>query len=405
MPSLVFFFGSSPSSSQSQIAFLNKNWGANISVLKKTLKKIYNDYFRLEKNRGSLSVHDHVVVFDSDDWGCQRVRSEKQRAFLESDPNFHPRDIFENGDSLETKQDFESLSHVLKAFSDSSGRHPNFTLNYVLNNLVFSEDQNASETFDSFRFESVEQTYLRCGVPLLWKKDDGEKWDSVFSFSLHAFAHLNQTRFREDVIQKKNGAELFYRNGIVASEDPHNIFCYMDELGGGEEGLSNEKSSLEKSAQQFKELFGFSSICYAPSCGVISPSLLSAFAPLGFRFLKISDSFYRSFDGHKFHKHSFHIGETIGKSSCRFLIRNCNFEPIFSKKEAVAMCLRDIEFAFRANKPAVISTHRMNYVEGFTPRNAQEHLKMLSELLAAILKRYPDVKFMSTDEMIARYFK
>ena len=60
---------------------------------------------------------------------------------------------------------------------------------------------------------------------------------------------------------------------------------------------------------------------------------------------------------------------------------------------------KDIEIAFRWKKPAVISTHRVNYVGSIDPKNRQKGLGELKRLISLILKKWPDVEFMSSSQL------
>jgi hypothetical protein len=81
------------------------------------------------------------------------------------------------------------------------------------------------------------------------------------------------------------------------------------------------------------------------------------------------------------------------------LSRNGGFEPSAGGKDWVDSCLKEIEFAFRMKKPATISTHRVNYIGFLEPINRDESLKLLKELLSKILKKWPDVEFMTSPEL------
>ncbi len=84
------------------------------------------------------------------------------------------------------------------------------------------------------------------------------------------------------------------------------------------------------------------------------------------------------------------------------IVRNGTFEPSFypsNRRKALDMCLADIESAFRWNQPAVISTHRINFVSGLSVENRDKNLKLFDELLKTILKKWPDVQFLNTVEL------
>ena len=58
-----------------------------------------------------------------------------------------------------------------------------------------------------------------------------------------------------------------------------------------------------------------------------------------------------------------------------------------------------VEAAFRMNKPANISSHRVNFCGHIDPKNRALGLNALSELLHRIVKCWSDVEFISADEL------
>ncbi len=82
-----------------------------------------------------------------------------------------------------------------------------------------------------------------------------------------------------------------------------------------------------------------------------------------------------------------------------YTIRNCHFEPIEKSKDWVDSCLSDINIAFRWHKPAIISTHRANYIGALNPKNRDNGLGRLKILLQSVKKRWPEVEFMTSDQL------
>jgi hypothetical protein len=89
----------------------------------------------------------------------------------------------------------------------------------------------------------------------------------------------------------------------------------------------------------------------------------------------------------------------------RFIKRNCFFEPSGRDKDWVDSCLRDIELAFRYGKPAVISTHRVNYVGDRNADNRDFGLKQLDKLIKLMLLKWPDIEFTNTPKLFDYFDK
>ena len=61
--------------------------------------------------------------------------------------------------------------------------------------------------------------------------------------------------------------------------------------------------------------------------------------------------------------------------------------------------MEEIRVAFKWGKPAVISSHRVNYVGSIDPSNRDNGLDKLKKLLNKVLKKWPDVEFMTSAEL------
>ncbi|MBK6729400.1 MAG: hypothetical protein IPG60_00015 [Bacteroidetes bacterium] len=58
-----------------------------------------------------------------------------------------------------------------------------------------------------------------------------------------------------------------------------------------------------------------------------------------------------------------------------------------------------IEAAFRWGKPAIICSHRLNFMGGLNQENRIKNLNLLESLLKEIIKRWPMVEFKSTNQL------
>ena len=86
----------------------------------------------------------------------------------------------------------------------------------------------------------------------------------------------------------------------------------------------------------------------------------------------------------------------------KYTVRNAFFEPSLRSKnfDNVKNCLLQIENAFFWKKPAIISSHRVNYIGRINKKNRQSNLIMLKELLSQIIRKWPEVEFLSSDELV-----
>jgi hypothetical protein len=76
------------------------------------------------------------------------------------------------------------------------------------------------------------------------------------------------------------------------------------------------------------------------------------------------------------------------------------FEPYLDHNyDWIGRAIKDIRNAFMLGKPAVICSHRINYVGGMSISHRDRSLRMLRALLERLVEVYPDVEFLSSDEL------
>ena len=68
-------------------------------------------------------------------------------------------------------------------------------------------------------------------------------------------------------------------------------------------------------------------------------------------------------------------------------------------KIGLMMHLSEIEIAFRWKKPAIRSSHRVNYIGWLNEKNRTKGLRELDKLLFQIIKYWPNVEFMTSSEL------
>ena len=62
-------------------------------------------------------------------------------------------------------------------------------------------------------------------------------------------------------------------------------------------------------------------------------------------------------------------------------------------------CFNNINYSFLLKKPAIISSHRLNFMGGLNLKNREENLMLLEELLSNIIRKWPQVEFFSSDDL------
>jgi len=103
--------------------------------------------------------------------------------------------------------------------------------------------------------------------------------------------------------------------------------------------------------------------------------------------------------GNRYRTRFYYSGKT-NPAGITYLVRNVVFEPTEGEiTEAVNLALKQIEAAFRLKRPAIISSHRVNFCGHVDPGNRQKGLEALNVLLKRICEKWPEVEFLSANEL------
>lgn len=349
-------------------------------------------------NRGKVNVNKKIVVFESDDWGTFRIFSKESLNIL-TEYFGEANDPFIKYDSLETKEDVERLMDVLSKHRDSNGRSPIFTLNFGLKSPDFKAiiDSNYMDFFecnlkDSYLFANKETALasIKQGIK-----------NHFFEIQLHTVYHINvgawMTSLKNNTLHKTIVGNYCLDHSCLFNNN--RPFSFMDEMRDIETNRINQY--LLEANKIFKNEFGFYSSTFIPCCNVINSESDDVFADSFISCIQGSP-YYFSFDKkcERYVKHP----RKWKKNGVVHLIRNCLFEPsIYSDNiDNVKECLWQIKKAFKNKKPAIICTHRLNYIGSIDSNNQLKNLKLLDMLLTEIEKKYQDIIYMSSNELARR---
>jgi hypothetical protein len=165
--------------------------------------------------------------------------------------------------------------------------------------------------------------------------------------------------------------------------------------------LAFQTMEITNGLTKFKQIFGFHSESFIPPVYIYHPQLNGVLKNNGVKFLQ----------GGKYQlvpKGDWKLGRikrVLGTKTIEGqinLIRNCFFEPssyATISKGYLNRILQDIKVAFLMNKPAIISTHRINFTSRLNPENREKNIVLFKELLENVIQKWPDVEFLSTPEL------
>jgi hypothetical protein len=308
---------------------------------------------------------------------------------------------FNRYDSLAGTTDLASLFEVLSAVKDSTGRTAVFTPESVVANPDF--DRIRESGFSSYAYEPFTETFKRypgCEQSFEFWKEGIEK--RLFVPQFHGREHLNVPVWMRALKQGLSQPLCAFENklwGITTAADPRiglefqAAFDFLDP-----NDLPSHREALGTGLSLFEKLFAYRASYFVPPNGRYSTALEPKCAEEGIRYLSVSkiDSEPMG-DGNE--KRRIRLLGMKSKAGLTYLTRNCFFEPSLPGGDWVDRCLYEISNAFRWNKPALISSHRVNYIGTLYPENRSNGLKQLGSLLHRIMNKWPDAAFVTSSEL------
>ena len=345
-----------------------------------------------------------IVVLESDDWGSIRMPS--REVYEKCLKAGYPVDkiAYEKYDSLLSQDDLELLFDLLLSYHDKNGNHPLITANCVVANPDF--DRIRQDNFENYYYELILDTFKRYPEHSnnfrLWKEGINNK---IFFPQFHAREHLNVSLFMNTLRKGNDDIHFGFENqmpGIIprGTENKGNIYVEATKYVSLEDKEEKLLIYLE-GLDIFQKLFGFRSETVIPPNYIWSPDFDKPTLEKGVKFFQGNRKICEPVAEGKFKYHTSFLGKK-NKVGQTYLIRNALFEPSLFKlgiQDPVSECLSEIKIAFKLQKPAIISSHRINFVGFIDKTNRDRTLKMLNQLLSSALRKWPDIEFLTSDQL------
>lgn len=345
-----------------------------------------------------------ILVIESDDWGTVRMPSREAFQSLANSNSLIEQDAFSRLDHLATTTDLSDLFDVLTSFKDQHGRHPAITANTIVANPDFAKIE--ASDFQTYHYEPFHETILRQPngkqVLDLWEEGRCKK---IFCPQLHGREHLHVPAWlkllREDNKDLRAAFEwqcfgVPYRSDSTNNKR-RNLLAAFDHLDiAGEEEF--QAGAVEDAAAIFEDYFGYRSQTLIAPAYIWHPRLEQAIKKEDIRFLQGLSLYYMP-RRNAYQKQLRFTGQ-VSKAGLVQLVRNCFFEPAPKPQwDWGTTALSQIEAAFAAKKPAILSTHRINFIGRLDESNRTTNLKLFAELLQNIIARWPSVEFLTSPEL------
>ncbi|WP_333875355.1 hypothetical protein [Flavobacterium sp.] len=358
------------------------------------------------KNIKGWKTQRKIVVIAVDDYGNVRIDSKAARMAMDK-AGLKIYSRFDAYDTLETREDLEMLFEVLNAVKDQKGQAAVFTPFALPCNVDF--EKMASENYTQYRYELLPETYAKLsdlqpnaynGAWALWQEGIKNKW---LQPEFHGREHFNLKVFQEKLTHKDSELRtaLQHRSLTSISSSGYNSIGWTAAFSFWDPDNDTKAFSeiLHSGLTSFEKVYGYSAKVFTPPAQQLPESIEFELATFGIQALD------------KPFSHAKHLGfgqykksvNTIGfnkKTALVELVRNVVFEPTDNRGfDWVAYSLQQVEAAFFWNKPAIISTHRVNFCGHIDTENRTLGLKALHQLLVKIASKWPDVEFMTAREL------
>lgn len=342
-----------------------------------------------------------IIVFESDDWGSIRIPSKNTHDYLLN--LGYPIDKSPYGkDSLESNEDLAALLDILSVFKNSNGQHPVFTINNIVANPNFKKIREAN--FNYYYYEPFSETYKKYpdhNKSLELIREGVRR--NLFRPQLHGREHLNIKRWINSLkTGQPETVDLFNHNmyglpQFLSREHKRTLQRAFDYDTNDEQEAF--KDIINEATEIFREIWDYDSLSFIAPNFLWNDYIEKCLAKKNIKFLQgLRAQIVPALNGK--YKVKYHFTGQKNRIGQIYLVRNCYFEPAFDKyKDWVDSCLSEISIAFRLRKPAILSTHRVNYIGGIDIENRNRGLKNLSTLLKAINTKWPEAEFMSTDQL------
>lgn len=343
-----------------------------------------------------------IVVFESDDWGSIRMTSkDAYKAFLSSGLPVD-KSVYNKYDAIESNKDLELLYDVLDSVKDRNGNPAIITIN----NIVANPD------FDKIKDNDYRQYYYETFIKTLRRYPERDKVYELYKQGMHAKVikpqyhgreHLNVNRWMNALRSKDKIVLDVFEWGMFSVNTGTNISCkdvFLDAYGISDNiDKFKLKEIIEDGLKIFKDIIGYSSYSAMAPCYIWDDFVEDVLHSNGVKIIQSGIIQYKPRNENKnTYEKIYHYQGQRNRNGQIYLTRNCYFEPCFNDgMDHVGQCMKRIETAFRLLKPAIISSHRVNFMGYLYPENRERSLRLLKRLLKEIVKKWPDVIFISSD--------
>jgi hypothetical protein len=358
------------------------------------------------KNCTGKKLGRKLLAFAVDDYGNIRLNSNLAKTKLEKN-GVVINNRFDAYDALDTAEDYQILFEVLSSFRDKHLKSAIFT-SYA---LACNPDFNSSIEQKKYIPEDLNITYQKLGA-------DERAYEGAYEILIdgiannlirpqfHGREHLNVKLINALINQNDPVIMANLENRSMAGINGRAVWptiSYNQAFSFWKDSdIEEHKIILKDGLERFKKVYGYSSLTFTPPAQQMHPNLygfVGAYGVIGVdrarsETVHIGEGIYQKMRNK--------LGESDLGGTIK-IVRNCVFEPNDRNIDWVNFTFKQIEAAFFWGKPAIISSHRVNFCGHIDAKNRQKGIADLKALLKKIVQRWPDVEFVGVDEIAKMY--
>lgn len=342
-----------------------------------------------------------ILVIESDDWGTIRMPSRKtydslKKAGIELDyGDAHRYNLY---DCLASKNDLASLFELLDSVKDKNGNPAVFTSVAISCNPDFEKIK--AHDFEKYFAEPFNVTlakYNQSDAFPLWKEGIEKH---LFIPQFHGREHLNVPHWMRALQNNDKHTRIAFEHSMWGIKNSFNPIIHFEAAFDVDlpEDIKEQEHIIEDGLNQFEQLHGYRASFFVPPNGPFNTALEKVSATNDIKYMSGSKIQKEPLGHGKFKKRLHYLGQT-NKHKQSYITRNCFFEPNKEGTDWIDTCLNEIENAFYWHKPAVISSHRLNYIGVHDEKNRDKGLRQLKILFQKMLAKWPEIEFMTSNEL------
>lgn len=360
------------------------------------------------KNIPGWHTVEKLVVVAVDDYGNVRLDSKAARERMAAS-GVELQGRFDHLDTLETRQDLDALLEVLSSVTDNRGRHAVLTPYALPANPDFEA---MAQSDQGYQYEPLTRTFERLAA------DQPTAYESAWSLwqegihagllkpQFHGREHLNVEVLERKLKAGDRALKVNIENRSMAGigdEPSLPGVGYTHGFGLWEQSeTARHREIIADGLKLFKQVFGFPSKTFTPPAQKLHPELYPFVESQGVRAIDKPLHCVRRLDRDRTVREFNALGRRRGQGHVS-LVRNVVFEPTNDRSfDSAGLALDQVAAAFRWRKPAIISSHRVNFCGHIEEDNRAFGLDALRRLLQGIVQRWPDVQFISANELVER---